>query len=348
MPLALAVLAGGPSPEHEVSLASATQALLALDRDRYHVTPFVIGRDLAWHVPAGPVASDCDLLALRDAPPTPVGEALERLAAQECALLAIHGRLGEDGRIQGLLECLGVPYTGADVAGSALAIDKVLTRSLLQLAGVPHPAGRVIRRLRWQADAESEAAAVLAELPPPLVIKSPTQGSSFGLFMVDGADQLAAAVDAVLAQEDRCLVEERLVGREVTCGVLEEPETGDAVALPPTEVMPPAGRHFDFDAKYTPGASREVTPARLPEEVLADIQTRALQVHALLGLRGLSRTDMMIPPGGRATVLEVNTIPGLTATSLLPQAAAAIGMGMSELLDRLVTSALAGRERKST
>jgi D-alanine-D-alanine ligase len=347
MILALAVLAGGPSPEHDVSLASATQALRALDRDRYLVTPFVIGRDLAWHVPEGPVGPDFDLSELGGSPPVPTGEALERLASQDCALLAIHGELGEDGRIQGLLECLGVPYTGADVAGSALAMDKILTRNLLELAEVPHPAGRVVRRERWSRDPRAEAAAVLAELPPPLVVKSPTQGSSFGVHMVEDAEGFAPAVEAVLAAEDRCLVEERIEGREVTCGVLEDPESGETQALPPTEIVPPEGRYFDFDAKYTPGASREVTPAQLPAEVLAEIQTRALQVHALLGLRGLSRTDMMIPRGGRATVLEVNTIPGLTATSLLPQAAAVAGMEMGELLDRLVASALRGRERKS-
>lgn len=348
MALAIAVLAGGPSPEHEVSLASASQALRALDRERYRVTPFVIGRDMTWHVPEGPVEPGFDLGELEGAPPTPVGEALGRLAEQDCALLAIHGALGEDGRIQGLLECLGVPYTGAGVAGSALAMDKVLTRNLLELADVPHPPGRVVWRSRWRADPEGEAAAVLAALPPPVVVKSPTQGSSFGVHMVDDDEGLAPAVEAVLAGEERCLIEDRLAGREVTCGVLEDPATGEATALPPTEIIPPEGRYFDFDAKYTPGRSREVTPAELPPELLAEIQTRALQVHALLGLRGMSRTDMMIPPGGRATVLEVNTIPGMTATSLLPQAAAAAGMSMSELLDRLVASALGGRERKSS
>lgn len=335
----LAVLMGGPSPEHPVSLKSAAVVIRECAPTRYQVFPFLMTRDLGWVTQEEPHEGPFDAAALAACPPWPRGRALEHLASMDCAFLAIHGGFGEDGRLQGLLDCLGVPYTGSGVAGSALAIDKIRTREVLSAHGLPVAPGRALGRR--QVEADPDQAALLAELGPRLVVKSPTKGSSFGVFMVEEPEQLAPALRAVLEDEDRVLVEARLAGRELTCGVLDPGAGGAPRPLPPTEIMPPEGRYFDFDAKYTPGVSREVTPPEdMPGSWIREVQTLALEVHRILGLEGMSRCDFMVSAAGRATILEVNTIPGLTETSLLPQAARVAGIPFPDLVDQLVAEAL--------
>jgi D-alanine-D-alanine ligase len=177
---------------------------------------------------------------------------------------------------------------------------------------------------------------LLADLGERLVVKHPTQGSSFGVFMAEGRQALHQALESVLETSPRALVEKRLAGRELTCGVLAPGQ-----ALPPTEILPPEGRFFDTHAKYTPGLTREVTPPEgMPSAWIEEVQTLAREVHRGLGLEGMSRSDFIVSPEGRATILEVNTLPGMTETSILPVQARVAGIPVSDLVDRIVDEAL--------
>lgn len=343
----LAVLMGGPSPEFDVSLDSASEVIRAVDRTRFRVRPFLITRSMEWIVPDRCVdAPDFHARSLLGLAPVARGAALDALAGARAAFIAMHGPGGEDGTVQGLLEFLDVPYTGALVGGSALARDKIHSKEIFAQHQVPMARSRVVREDELARGADALVANLVAELGPSLVVKIPTLGSSVGVFMVEGAEALAEALARAVAWDGRALVEEKLPGREVTCGVLGGAPGDPARAFPPILILPPEGRFFDYDAKYTAGVSQELCPAPLPEPILAMIQARALAVHHMLGLTGFSRTDMILGPDDVPRVLEVNTIPGLTRNSLFPKAGRAAGLGMTPLVNHLVDAAIAGRAER--
>jgi len=308
----LALLAGGVSGEREVSLAGAKGVEAALDPERYLVRRYDPACDLA------------------------------RLAAEkdeiDCAFILLHGMFGEDGTIQGFLDLLGIPYQGSGVLGSALAMDKHRAKIVYQYAGLSVPG--------WVMVGEEERAQpsrLLDRFALPLVVKPVRQGSSLGMTIVDEPDALGPAIEEAFAHDREVMVEEYISGREVTGGVLGNQELEP---LPVVEIIPgEAHRFFDYQAKYTPGASREVCPAELSPALTAKVQEAALVAHRALGLTGYSRTDMIIRED-LVYVLETNTIPGMTPTSLFPQAAQAHGLSFPRLLDRLIELALeAGQSR---
>lgn len=305
----VALLAGGKSGEREVSLAGAEGVLKALDKTRYQVRRYDPATDLA------------------------------RLADEagqiDVAFILLHGPLGEDGSVQGFLDLLDIPYQGSGVLGSALAMDKDLAKQLYRQAGLRVPEWEMARR----ADL-ADPRRLLRSLAPPLVVKPVRQGSSLGMSIVDREEDLPAALEKAFAFDDEVMVEEFIAGRELTGGVLGNSEL---TALPLVEIIPGENfRFFDYQAKYQPGASREICPAELSPELSAEAQRCACLAHRVLRLRGYSRTDMILAPNG-LYVLETNTIPGMTPTSLLPQAAAAHGLSFPALLDRLIELALEGR-----
>jgi D-alanine-D-alanine ligase len=301
--LRVAVLMGGPSREHEVSLASGRAVCEAL-ADRGHVV-----------VP----------VELTDA-----GLAGVSAMRPDVAFIALHGRYGEDGGVQRDCEAIGLPYTGSGPEASARAFDKALARRLFSLAGLQVPAGLVL-----QAPLEPKwIRAAMAELGPKVVIKPSCEGSSIGVHIVAGADGLAEAVEDVNRIGGAVLVERYVPGRELTVAVL------GTRALPPVETIP--GRAFyDFQAKYDPGSGTryQVAPP-LAADVHHAVTETALTAHAALDCASFSRVDMRLPEGGAPVVLEVNTIPGLTATSLLPKAAAAAGLDFGDLCERMLVDAL--------
>ena len=304
--LRVAVLYGGKSSERDVSLASGKQVMQSLDPERYRVAGFDLKTDL----------------------PRLVAEA----PAIDVALIILHGRYGEDGTVQGMLELLGIPYQGSGVLGSALAMNKRLTKCLYRQAGLPTASDRVLEKGReWPLDELGR------ELGWPLVIKPNQEGSSFGITIVRDEARLKEGLETAFQLDTEVLVEEYLAGREVTCGVLgnAQPE-----ALPLVEIIPD-GRYefFDYEAKYKKGASREICPAPIDPELTGKAQEYGLRAHRVLGLRGYSRTDMIVR-GQEIFLLETNTIPGMTPTSLLPQAARAAGLTFGALLDRLIELAL--------
>ena len=307
--LRLALIAGGKSSEREVSLKSGDQVYQALNQDKYDIRRYDPLTDL---------------------------ERLVREADElDAALIIMHGRGGEDGSMQGLLDLLEIPYQGSGVLASALAMNKELSKIIYRQAGLKVPRALTFDRAGAPSPQEIEA-----DLGLPVVIKPVHEGSSIGISMAGTPEALPAGLAAAFALDNRVLVEEFIQGIEVTGGVL-----GNArlQALPLVEIIP-ADKYafFDYEAKYQPGASQEICPARLNPELTKRAQECALTAHQALGCRGYSRTDMMIR-GQDIFVLETNTIPGMTATSLFPQGAKAAGLDFPALLDTLINLAL-GKE----
>jgi D-alanine-D-alanine ligase len=304
--LTVALLAGGKSAEREVSLKSGEQVFRALDKERYEILRYDPRDDLPR------LAQDAERI--------------------DVALIILHGRLGEDGTIQGFLDLLNIPYQGSGVLGSALAMNKVLSKQLYVQAGLPTAPFAVMAR-----GGVETAGSVLDQLGLPIVVKPEHEGSSIGLSIVRSAQQFSKALEDAWQFDRRCLVEKFVAGVEVTGGVLGN---DSLQALPLIEIVPGADHEFfDYSAKYTPGASQEICPARISLELTSKAQDYALRAHQALCCRGYSRTDMIVS-GDEVVVLETNTIPGMTQTSLFPQAAAAAGISFPKLLDRLIELAL--------
>jgi D-alanine-D-alanine ligase len=292
------VLMGGRSAEREVSLRTGAAILAALRR---------LGRR-AVGIDAGP-----DL---------PRQLAREKV---DVAFIALHGRGGEDGTVQGLLECLGIPYTGSGVLASALAMDKKQSKWIFRAHGLPTPDFEVVgcgARGSWP----------LARLEAPVVVKPVCEGSSVGMSIVLARGALARALKAALRYDPEVLVEAFVPGRDLTVGVL-----GDQ-AFPVVEMRPRSG-YYSYSAKYKKGKTEYFVPAPLTPRQAARTQELALAAHRALGCRGASRVDFRLDERGRPQLIEVNTIPGMTATSLLPKSAAAAGISFDELVERILAAA---------
>jgi len=346
----VAVLLGGPSPEREVSLRSGEQVVAALDPARFDVLPVEISVDGQWLprpdllrlAPSGAASGDgAPAAAPAGTTLMPGARRIDEVVgggAVDVAFIAMHGPYGEDGTVQGLLELLAIPYTGSGVLASALAMDKLRSRQVLQANGIPVPAYVAVDDGRWPADRAAVAARVERDLGYPCVVKPNAVGSSIGVTIVRDAAALSAAVDTALEYGTLALLEEYLTGTELTCAVLEDPETGEARALPVIEIVPKR-EFFTYEAKYVPGASEEIVPARIPAHLATRAAEMAVRVHQVLGCEGFSRIDLFLS-GGNIVALEANTIPGMTQGSLIPLAAQAGGIEFPELLRRVIGSAL--------
>ncbi|HEV2284186.1 MAG TPA: D-alanine--D-alanine ligase [bacterium] len=372
--LRVAVLFGGPSAEREVSLASGGRVLSALDPEKYDALPVEITSEGKWlprpdllTLPAPPSVAGAPAVS-----PPPAGggaaspkktggtasgpaegrasAAVPALAAAshhidevvregdiDVVFIALHGPYGEDGTVQGLLELLGIPYTGSGVLASALAMDKLRSRQVLQASGLPVPAWILLDAAQWPAGRAELARRVGRDLGYPCVVKPNAQGSSIGVTIAGEESALDAAVEEALGYGNVVLIEEYLRGIELTCGILEDPDTGVPQVLPVIEIVPKR-EFFTYEAKYQ-GASEEICPARIPGAAAAKARDLALRAHQVLGCEGFSRVDLFLC-GTDVVVLEVNTIPGLTEGSLIPLAAHAAGIEYPELLNRMIAAAL--------
>jgi D-alanine-D-alanine ligase len=310
--LTIALLSGGVSSEREVSLNSGDQVYEALDKAKYHVRRYDPKTDL--------------VRLVNDAP------------GIDAALIILHGPFGEDGTVQGLLDLLGIPYQGSGVLGSAVAMNKLSAKRLYERAGLPIPDYAVARRLEG-----IDPDAVLKRLGLPVVVKPVVGGSSVGISIVRRPEGLRKAVEAAWEHDPSVLIEAFIQGVEITGGVIGN----DALEVfPLIEIIPdPSREFFDYTAKYTPGVSEEICPARIDPELTAEAQRLALEAHRTLFCRGYSRTDMMVR-GREIFILETNTIPGMTATSLLPRAARTAGYSFGQLLDRLIELSLEDHGRR--
>ncbi|MGH8297999.1 MAG: D-alanine--D-alanine ligase family protein [Steroidobacteraceae bacterium] len=331
----IAVLFGGTSEERDVSIASAAQVIPAL-RGRGHE---VVAVDTA----SGRLSGQAEqrLLTSGVGPQPPSGSALAGmkrgapvLAAEtadmhdvDVVFLALHGGAGEDGRIQAVLDLAGLAYTGSNHIASATAMDKDLSKRLFCAAGVP--------TAQWRM-APVTAQEIAGALGWPVVVKPNKQGSTVGLSVVRGPDALPAALTLAQRFDDEVMVERFIPGRELTVGVLE------GRALPVGEIIAP-GEVFDYQAKYQRGGAREIFPADLPPAIAARVQELAVRAHAALKLGVYSRIDFRMDAQGGIWCLEANSLPGMTAASLLPQAAGAAGIGFPELVERICNAAVRKR-----
>jgi len=307
--LTIALLSGGISSEREVSLNSGRQVYEALDKTKYDI--------------------------LRYDPQTDLPRLMADAHRIDAALIILHGAFGEDGTVQGLLDLLGIPYQGSGVLGSAVAMNKLAAKRLYQQAGLPIPDFIVARRGSRLDPGEAER-----RLGMPLVVKPVVGGSSVGITMVRRPQELGSALEAAYAHDASVLIETCIQGVEITGGVIGNDELE---ALPIIEIIPDTNHEFfDYVAKYTDGVTQEICPARIDAELTARAQHLAMEAHRVLFCRGYSRTDMMLR-GRDIFILETNTIPGMTATSLLPRAARTAGISFSRLLDRLIELSLEGR-----
>ncbi|MDJ0623209.1 MAG: D-alanine--D-alanine ligase [Desulfocapsaceae bacterium] len=309
--LRIALLAGGRSGEREVSLMGAVGVEKALDAEKFQVTRYDPLTDL------GRIAAEKDKI--------------------DFAFLLLHGLWGEDGTVQGFLDLLDIPYQGSGVLGSALAMDKNLSKKLYRLNDLPVADWRIIEKNR-----EFSVEDLVADLDLPLVVKPVADGSSLGMTIAQNVAELGVGITQALKHGNRVMVESFVKGREITVGVLgnDEPE-----ALPLVEIIPgDEYAFFDYNAKYQPGATKEICPAEIDKDVTAKAQRYGVTAHKALQLRGYSRTDMILADDGELYLLETNTIPGMTPTSLYPQAAAAHGLDFSGMLERLIELGMEGRE----
>lgn len=331
----IVVLAGGNSPERAVSLTSGRLVCAALRRRGHRVLLLDVWRGLTdAQIGDDPMALFCGATggedeSLPDLPggKNPVGENVLRLCGlADVVFLALHGAAGENGQVQAMLDCFGIPYTGSGHGASFLAMDKPLCKMILRQGGVLTPDWCVLDR---QESMEQACARVRETVGFPCVIKPCDGGSSVGVMMVDDPEELPHALAKAWHAGGRFMAERRIIGRELTVAVL------DGIALPAVEIIPRDG-FYDYENKYIAGRTEEICPAPIGEEATAALASCAQYAFGLIGLRSYARGDYMMDADGRLWFLEFNTLPGMTPTSLLPQEAQAVGMSYEDLCEKIV------------
>ncbi len=300
--LTVALLSGGISSEREVSINSGNQVFEALDKEKYEI--------------------------IRYDPQTDIARLVADASKIDVALIILHGLYGEDGTVQGLLDLLNIPYQGSGVLGSAIAMNKVISKQLFQKHGLPIPEYIIAKK-----GDTIDPAYCQKQIGLPMVVKPAEGGSSVGMSIVKTEDTLKSALKKAFEYDETVLIESYIKGIEITGGVIGNK---DLQALPIIEIIPDEKHDFfDYEAKYTAGITQEICPARIDDSLTVQAQTYAKMAHQALSCEGYSRTDMILKDND-IYVLETNTIPGMTPTSLLPQAAHAAGLDFGQLLDRLI------------
>jgi D-alanine-D-alanine ligase len=296
----IGVLMGGDSSEREVSLRSGRAMEAALRRRGYRVTGLDVSAEIAVNL---------------------------KKEGIEVAIIALHGRGGEDGAIQGLLEIMGIPYSGSGIAASAIGMNKVLTKRLLEYHTLPTPRYAVLR------GSGRDRLSLPLGFNLPIVLKPACEGSTIGVSIVREAQDFSSALERAFSYGQLVLVEDYIDGQEATVGILDDEP------LPVIEIVPKED-FYNYEAKYTPGKTEYILPARLPDPTYREVQQLAVKVHQAIGCEGYSRVDMRLDRKFRPFVLEINTLPGMTETSLLPKAAQDAGIGYDDLVEKILASAL--------
>lgn len=300
--LKVAVLMGGDSSEHEVSLLSGKEVVKNLDRNKYHITPLLISKS---------------------------GKGIEKILnlKVDVVFIALHGKYGEDGSVQGLLETLRLPYTGPGVFASAIGIDKIAFRKIMESERLPIPKFTFLKK----RDNIKKIKKILGS--PPYFVKPFNQGSSVGASPVKSIKNLDKALKLAFKYSDTVLIDEYLNGLELTCAVIgnENPKP-----LPVIEIRPLKGEYFDYLSKYSENGAEETVPARISKVLTKKVQDLAVRVYKAIGCRGFARVDFMLNSKGAPVILEINTVPGLTPASLFPKAALAANMPYPLLLDTII------------
>ena len=318
--LKIALLAGGDSPEREIALQSAAQIEAALDHTKYDITVVDLHhRD--WHY----TAPDGRRWQVDKNDFSITVDGVHKVF--DYALIIIHGTPGEDGKLQGYLDMMGVPYSSCSMTSSVITFDKITTKRTL--------AGRVnlAREIFLRRGEAFDAAKIVADLGMPLFVKPNASGSSFGVTKVHTPEELPAAIDAAFAQDDEILIEECIAGREMGCGMMIA--GGKEYIFPITEIVSKKD-FFDYEAKYTAGYSDEITPADLAPEVRAELNRMTREAYKVCRCSGVVRVDFIVTPAGKPYLIELNSIPGMSAGSIVPKQAREMGMSLGELYDIII------------
>ena len=318
--LKIALLAGGDSPEREIALQSAAQIEAALDHTKYDITVVDLHhRD--WHY----TAPDGRRWQVDKNDFSITVDGVHK--AFDYALIIIHGTPGEDGKLQGYLDMMGVPYSSCSMTSSVITFDKITTKRTL--------AGRVnlAREIFLRRGEAFDAAKIVADLGMPLFVKPNASGSSFGVTKVHTPEELPAAIDAAFAQDDEILIEECIAGREMGCGMMIA--GGKEYIFPITEIVSKKD-FFDYEAKYTAGYSDEITPADIAPEVRAELNRMTREAYKVCRCSGVVRVDFIVTPAGKPYLIELNSIPGMSAGSIGPKQAREMGMSLGELYDIII------------
>jgi D-alanine-D-alanine ligase len=346
----MAVLFGGASTEHTISVRSARAVLAAADPARIAAVPVAIGRDGSWHDAAASRAlvAAMDRGAPECVPPASVKRggllaapaALSALDGVDLAFPLVHGQTGEDGAMQGLLELCGLPYVGAGIAASAIGLDKALMHAAFAGADLPLPRTHIVTAAQWR----SEPAAIeraLAATPAPLFAKAANSGSSVGVVKIHDREEIGAGIEAALRFDRKLVVQEGIVGRELECAVLERPasEGGGAEATPPGEIR--TSRDFyDYVAKYEDPATELIVRADVGAAVAERARALAVAAFEAIGCAGFARVDFLLRGEDELFVNEINTLPGFTSASMFPRLWEAAGLSFPALIERLARLAL--------
>ncbi len=339
------IIMGGPSVEHEVSLNTGREMLKHLDKTKYRIRPVIITLQKEFYY------SDADAAVFTEDDfsnpdksshfkgPVSAAQSQEVWAGCDIALLALHGEFGEDGRIQGFLETIDIPYTGSGVCASAVGMDKIQSKYLFEQQGIITPPYSIYRTDGSGITIDD----IITKHGFPCYVKCPQSGSSRLMDLADSKESLEKIIAELSKDSNEFLIESNISGDEYSCPVLEYPDAS-LRALPPILIRPVKSAYFDYTAKYTAGACEEITPAPCSEDLTKRLQEVSLKAHLVLKCRGLSRTDMIVTDDV-IYVLETNTLPGLTSASLVPKSFAAAGGTYTELLDIIIETAPAGRNK---
>lgn len=354
--LRIGVLFGGRSAEHEVSLVSAASIINALDKSKYDILPIGITKEGRWLTAVNAVQLLKDHAPLDNLPehvllPDPRKQSLINIstafpqAAQHLDVIfpVIHGTYGEDGTVQGLFELADIPYVGAGVLGSAVGMDKVIAKQLLERAKIPVTPGIWFLYSDYIKNSKKYIAEIERKLRYPCFVKPPNQGSSVGITKAHNRKELIAAIGLAGGYDRKILVEKAILNpREIEVSVLGNDEPEVSV---PGEIIP-SNEFYDYDAKYVDGKSTSIIPAKLPRHVVKKIQQYAASAFKILECSGMARIDFLVQKNGKAFLNEINTIPGFTSISMYPKLWEASGVTYSDLLDRLIHLAIERHEQK--
>lgn len=335
--LKIAVLMGGPSSEREISLITGKAVFDNLDRKKYLPALIEMGKDHNFFIIQNNRRIRFNFLNLAK-------------AKFDVVFIAMHGSPGEDGGVQGLLETLGVKYTGPGLLASALAMNKVFAAQVYVANGLPHPEFVHFTRAQWRSPARSGEKDgwkrspdkiindIVSKVGFPMVVKPVDQGSAVGVSKIKSHEELKRVIDKTIKLFPWLMAQKFIKGQEATCGVLEK--NGQAMALPPTHILPNLGEFYDYKSKYSAGGSTHICPADFGDTMNQQIQNLAVMAHRALDCRGMSRTDIFVADDKKLYILETNTIPGMTPTSLFPEAAAKAGIDFSAMLDYIIKASL--------
>jgi len=330
--LNLAIIFGGQSEEHEVSLASAKGVINALDKQKYNIIPIAITKKGKWIIgdKGKTYLESQDYTKFDDFESDLVNSIAGKVNNKKIDLVApiIHGHYGEDGKLQGILEILKLPYLFSDILASALAMNKLKTKIMAKEAGL-----NIAKHLLIKKSDDYNLDDLIDQLSLPMVVKPIESGSSIGVFIVENKDELKVSIPRAL-KHGNIMLEQYISGRELTVGVIgdERPEV-----LAVTEVIPKKSRFYDYKSKYDKGGSEHICPANIPDDILAKVKDFAIKAFKSIGARDLARVDFIwSQDDDKLYFLEINTIPGMTQTSLAPEQAKAAGMNFGEFLDKLI------------